>query len=315
MKSPRSALTVVSLWFLTFGSAVWADSIFTPTAWTKPVPLNGVNTDYHDKAPFLSYDGLTLYFSRQDGPGWHHTRIYQATREKPFGPTLVEEISTLNNPSAHIDYPWVSPDYLRMYYYSASGSSANSRLYVSERQSTDDPWLPGKPISELNWLGGVANPSLTPDELIILFTGTDVPVTEGGFDIWMAKRADRNSPFVEPTNLTSINSSAWDFHPHICADGLTLYFASMRSGTSQLFRATRPELSAPFGPPEHLSFFDRPGSSLQYPFLSSDGTTFLYAMSVDGGAYDIYVSYVPEPSTVLLLGLGLLALMRKNRSD
>jgi len=78
--------------------------------WAEPKSIAEINSDYHDKSPFLSYDGLTLYFSRQDGPGWHYTRIYEATRPEPFGSfTSAEEITALNYSGGHVDYPWVSP--------------------------------------------------------------------------------------------------------------------------------------------------------------------------------------------------------------
>jgi len=139
--------------------------------WTDPVPVTEINTTYHDKAPFLSFDGRTLYFSRQDGPGWHYTRIYEATRPGPTGAfTSVKEISALNYCCGHVDYPWVSPDNLRMYYYRTE--SSGSLLKVAERTSVDQPWQPGDNINELNILGHIiANPTLTPDELTMFFSG------------------------------------------------------------------------------------------------------------------------------------------------
>lgn len=267
--------------------------------WGYPVPLLKVNTEYHDKAPFLSFDGLTLYFSRQDGPGGNRTRIYTARRQMPYDPFVsVDEIDTLNYSGGHIDYPRVSPDNLRMYYYETEGSMR--QLKVTERASADDPWRPGISISELNALGQVANPSLTKDELTIVFTGYEIPGGQGGYDLWMATRPDRYSPWADVTNLAEINSPEWDAHPSISPDGLTLHFASWRNGDAQLFKATRGSLEVPFGSPEHLSFFDSPGSSLQYPFLSSDGKTFYYARSDFGEPFDIWVSSqsdLPEAPT------------------
>ncbi len=265
-------------------------------AWTEPVPVTEINSDYHDKALFLSYDGKTLYFTRQDGRGWHFTRMYQATRDKLSGTLVVSEISTMNSDYHHVDYPWVSVDNLRMYYYIAWGSTR--KLMFTERYSVDDPWLPGTGVAELNALGDVANPSLTPDELTIFFTGTDVSGGEGGYDIWMATRADKESAFGNATNLTEINSSAWDFHPSICPDGLTLYFVSVCEDKSRLFRASRASADEPFGPPEHLSFFDAESVSLQYPFLGNDGTALYFVRWEDGDTTDIYVSYVLDDSGV-----------------
>jgi len=268
--------------------------------WTEPVPLTEVNTNYHDKSPFLSFDGLTLYFCRENGPwGWTN-RIYQATRTEPAGPfTSVEEISTLNIPDAHVGCPWVSPDNLRMYYYRSGGG--RGRLMVTTRASTNDPWLPGVEISELSALGNVYTPSLTTDELTIVFSGDSLPGGQGGLDVWIATRPNTTSPFGNVHNLAEINSSAADGHSSISPDGLTLHFVSDRnigSSIGQLFKATRESLDAPFGNLEHLSFFDSPGSSLGFPFMSRDGKAFYFTKSVDGQPLDIFVSYsyIPEPN-------------------
>lgn len=269
----------------------------TLATWADPVPMVALNTDYHNKAPFLSFDGRTLYFSRQDGPGWHYTRIYQATRPEPFGSfTSAEEITALNYSGGHVDYPWVSPDNLRMYYYRTEPGSIG-RLKITERASINDPWEPGINISELNILGDLANPSLTSDELTIVFTSRDIPSGRGGYDIWMATRPDENAHFTNVINLTEINSSMLDAHPSISPDGLTLYFDSDRNGTSQLFKATRESLDAPFDNIEHLSFFDSPGSSLSYPSPANDETILYFVRWPENGMTDIYVSYSYEATT------------------
>jgi hypothetical protein len=265
--------------------------------WAEPVPLTEINTDYHDKASFLSFDGLTLYFVRMDGPGWHYARIYQATRPEPFGPfTSIEEISTLNYSGGHVSSPWVSPDNLRMYYYRTE-SPGISRIKLSERRSIDDPWQPGTNLNELNVLGSVANPTLAEDELMIIFSGYNLPGGQGQYDIWMATRPSRNTSFSNVTNLTEINSPATDVHPSASPDGLTLYFASDRNGIGQLFKAIRKSLDTPFGSSEHLSFFDSPGNSLWYPSISSDETALYFVRCPDGGMADIYVSYISEADT------------------
>ncbi|MCK4785097.1 MAG: PD40 domain-containing protein, partial [Desulfobacteraceae bacterium] len=282
---------VVVLGFLAINGATLAE-------WTEPVPIAEINTEYIDKSPFLSFDGLTLYFCRMDTNTFYFARIYQATRPEPYGPfTSVEEISTLNYSGGHVDYPWVSPDDLRMYYCRTEPGS-RWRLKVTERASIYDPWQHGTNISELNALGNIANESLTANELTIVFTGDNLPGGQGGLDLWMATRPDRNSPFRNVTNLTAINSSAQDLQTAISSDGLVLYFSSNRNGIGQLFKATRESLDAPFGNLEQLYLFD----SLAIgggPCLSGDGMAFYFVKSVSGGSPDIYVSFKsPGPGPI-----------------
>ena len=75
--------------------------------WSEAEAVTEVNSSYIDKSPFSSFDGLTLYFSRQGGPGWYYTRIYQATRPVVSSPfQAVTEISSLNYNGGHVDSPW-----------------------------------------------------------------------------------------------------------------------------------------------------------------------------------------------------------------
>ncbi len=267
--------------------------------WTAPMPVAEINTQSDEGAPFLTYDGLTLYFSR-DRP--HPQWLYSATRVSPEGPFgTVQALTGINSSGSSANYSWVSPDNLRLYYY-----TSQHVIKISERALPDDPWLGGADVPELNALGGVANPSLTPDELTIVFTGTSVSGGLGGYDIWMGTRTDTSSPFGNFHNLTEINSSAWDFHPRLSSDALTLYFASERNGDGQLFRATRPDVYSSFGAPEHLDFFDSPGTWLEYPAISADGQSLYFTRAGGGSSYDIYVSHVvPVPGAVLLGAIGL----------
>lgn len=281
--------------------------------WTIPVPVAEINIDPgEDWSPFLSFDGLSLYFSRVAMPDSYYGRIYQATRDVPSGPfTSVKEISELNQAANHVLAPWVSPDNLRMYYHTEEATEWHIR--VSERASVDSPWPQGVVLSELNALGNyIQVPRLTPDELTIFFNASDIPDRVGQHDIWMATRPEKNAPFGDMTNLALVNSAFHDVHPFVSPDGLELYFSSDRNGPFQLFRATRDSLGSLFGNVEHLSFFDVPGGHSNFPCLSSDGMVF-YFMAQTGGrsTRDIYVSYIPEPATVVLLGLGAAMLWNK----
>lgn len=257
--------------------------------WTEPVPLVEVNSESHDKSPFLSFDGLTLYFSVE--PGWGFTHIYQAERLSPTAPfDMIREISTLNYASGHVDYPWVSPDNLRMYYYRTE--VGGKRLRVTERSPGRSYWPAGRGIAELNRLGDVANPTLTQDERIIVFSGNALVGGKGQWDLWMANRPDRDAPFTNVRNLDTVNSGASDMHPYITPDGLTLYFGSNRNDTFQLFRAARMSLDSPFGSPEHLVMFDTPDGDSYHARLAADGKTFLFCRREKNETMDIYVSYL-----------------------
>ena len=271
--------------------------------WTEPQPLVEINTNYVDKSPFLSFDGQTLYFCRQAGPGWYYTRMYQATRIDPNGPfTSVAELSALNYFGGHVEAPWVSPDNLRMYYFRTEPGS-QSRLKLSTRSSATSPWLEGVDISELNALGRIANPTLTEDELTIVFSGSNLSGGMGAYDLWMATRPAPDLPFSNVINLVEANSSDSEYHPALSGDGLALYFTSNRTGSTALFKSMRASVDVPFGVVEQLTYFESPSSIPDYPFISADGTEFYYTQDYGEGP-DIYRAFhfsepnVEEPDTV-----------------
>jgi len=256
--------------------------------WTAPVPLTEVNTQYSDGSPFLSYDGLSLYFTRSSTNSFYYARIYEATREQPYGPfTSVREISQLNSSSRHVLWPWVSPDNLRMYY-----SKSVARFILSQRASVHDPWPIGSDITELNALGKIYDPSLTSDELAIFFHSRDISGGQGGYDIWMASRLDPGDPFANVQNPSGINTASAESGAFVSPDGLELYFASNRNGQWQIFRATRQSREDAFGNVQHMSIFDIPGGLSSAPSVSSDGRSFYFVGVTDGEMADIWVSYL-----------------------
>jgi len=97
--------------------------------------------------------------------------------------------------------------------------------------------------------------------------------------------------------------------PSLSPDGLSLYYFSNRDGLGKIYEATRGSLNDPFNAPTMISEIS--GAHWPSISISPDGKALYYGM---GTTPDIYVSYsVPEPATISLLGLGLLALRSKRK--
>ncbi len=258
-------------------------------AWTTPQPVtNGINTSSHENFPFLSFDGRTLYFTRETLGHWE---IYQATRTGTSGPFTSVTKALAHGSDYHVSGAWVSADNLRLYYRS---ESSLWRLRVSTRASVAAPWPAGIVIPGLESFNKAGTPKLTQDELTIVFDAYNAPGGMGSWDIWIASRPDTSSPFGNIRNLSEINSSTGEGPPYLTPDGLALYFYSTRNGTSQLFRATRDSLSEPFDNLEHLSFFDS-AYGVGSPSLSADGLTLFFSKASADGTSDIYFSERSAP--------------------
>ena len=164
------------------------------SAWTEPVPVTIVNDpSAEDWSPFLTTDGLTLYFARVRSSSSYYGKIYAATRsdiDAPFSSVKVLDCP-LNNSPGHQLCPWVSCDNLRMYYHNETGGVFH--LMLSERDSIDAPWPAGKSLEELNMLGNkLQAPALSQGEQIIVFDAQDIPGGKGNYDLWIATRPDRH---------------------------------------------------------------------------------------------------------------------------
>jgi Tol biopolymer transport system component/tetratricopeptide (TPR) repeat protein len=196
--------------------------------WSLPENLGAIiNSASHDGSPFLTADGLELYFWSGRGGGYGAQDLYvtrRATRTSPWGvPTnLGQPVNTSQQESG----PVVSPDGLELYFISTRpGGYGGFDMYVSTRATPDDPW--GDPVNlgpAVNSPGndGGAGP-LSPDGLL-MFVGSDRP---GGFGPWgdgyVTRRASRSAPWQPAVNLGPIVNATVYNCPLMSADGSNLY--------------------------------------------------------------------------------------------
>jgi Tol biopolymer transport system component len=203
-----------------------------------------------------------------DGPS------YRCDLEAPFSAAVpVPGINTTSEENGG----WISSDGLRLYYaLGAGGLSIDSRdIYTASRATIADPFGAPAQVPGVNSTTGDQSPSLTADELTIVFIRATTS------DVYIATRADVHTSFGTPTPVTSIQlgyeEAAW-----ISADGLTLYVASTSTGnfTFQIYMATRMSLSAAFGAPTLVSSLASQDSE-QSPVVRGDGLEIFFASQRD----------------------------------
>jgi Tol biopolymer transport system component len=121
---------------------------------------------------------------------------------------------------------------------------------------------------------------LSPSELTVYF-GSD---RGGTYDLYVASRSSPTAAFTGVTALAALNSSSQDGWPSLPADGLSIYFESNRTGSYQVYVATRATLVAAFSAPALVANL---GASNGQPFILPDGSA-LYLYPASGTAGDIF---------------------------
>ena len=161
--------------------------------WEEPVNLGPmVNSSANEAAPFLSADGLQLYFMdwgvlRPGGYGkidiWVTTRT---TRDDEWG--IPVNLGPPVNSSAHDKHASISADGLALFFCSTRpGGYGGGDLYVTTRVSTDEPW--GEPANlgpSVNTSGWDEMPNISVDGSTLYFA-TDHRAGYGGYDMWQVK--------------------------------------------------------------------------------------------------------------------------------
>jgi Tol biopolymer transport system component len=112
-------------------------------------------------------------------------------------------------------------------------------------------------------------------------------------------RANADFTFGEPTNLgPTVNTSAHDLTPRMPADGLSLYFASMRGGGSggyDLWVTTRPTKDDLWDTPVNLGPAVNSSADDYSLSISADGLALYFVSRRGGGSggYDLWVTTRP----------------------
>ena len=111
--------------------------------------------------------------------------------------------------------------------------------------------------------------------------------------------ANADFTFGTPTNLgPTVNSSAWDNGPSISADGLSLFFHSLRAGgfgVDDIWVTRRATKAAPWGTAVNLGPAVNSSSLDVCPCISADGLALFFASERPGcyGGADIWVTTRP----------------------
>jgi Tol biopolymer transport system component len=274
--------------------------------WGEPTPLAELNSASDDWAPRLTSDELTIVFSSARPGSVGLVSLYVATRASrtlPF--SNVGLLAGSVNTSGIVVHPSITGDGLTLYYQSKTtptGTSGPDRTYVAKRPNTLSSFGLGTIVRELEPPASGdydVTPFVIADGSRVVFASTRGR-TVPDFDIFESTLQPGGS-LGAPVRIDTVSDTPGrDDTPVLSSDGLTLYFASYRlnlvTGDFDIFRATRPSTTAPFGAPVRVlelvtTGYEAPG------WVSPDGCR-MYMLSnrvVDGGSgqLDLFVTQKP----------------------
>jgi Tol biopolymer transport system component len=258
----------------------------TCSPFEAPQPL-AINAVQNDGYPWVSTDGLELYFASYRPGGLGGSDLWVATRSDPasaFGvPTVVATVSSTTNDRA----PSLSADGLTLYFTSESrpGGPGSVDIWRATRPTRASEFDPPAAVTELDTPSADRTPAISASGLTIYF-GSDRPGGAGGYDLWVASRSSLASPFETPVRVTELSSTSSDWCPWLSADERTLLFASGRpggAGLTDIWIATRDDPAAAFGVPEPVVEINSAGDEIS-PSLAPDGRTIYFRSTRSGGA-------------------------------
>jgi hypothetical protein len=271
------------------GSAGAGEGAMTAQLWQLQItPVIAQEEGVQLANPTLTADMQELYYSTQQRGGSPEPNTTSVAHAVLLVDGRWGSVSTLTlgEPMPDVSSPAISEDGLELWV--GINTTGSTDVFKSVKQGGF--WMPPVPVPELNSkLDDVPRPPG--------LGGTIMPLSSkrhGGslYQIYFATRATKDAAWGEPSQqaLVNINSSAFQSADgFLSSDGLELYFSSTRAGNSDLYVATRTDLTAAFGEPAALvDLNDKNGASEErMPWLSPSGDQLYFASNMSG-QYGLY---------------------------
>jgi Tol biopolymer transport system component len=187
-------------------------------------------------------------------------------------------IAELVSPDSDDD-PTVTNDQLELFFDSARpGGLGQGDVWVARRLATSDPFAEPTVVVELRSAADDTTPEISPDGLTLYFASDRE--TPGDRDIYVSTRQNRSGLWSPPTRLVELSSPQTDDNPIVSADGLTIYFASTRAGSADIYKATRMSRTQPFGPSALVGGLSEAGSDENQHWISPDERTIYFTSTI-----------------------------------
>jgi hypothetical protein len=263
-------------------------------ALSAPTELTALASAGDDRDPWLSADGLRLFFNRNPGPHGAND-ILQATRGSTgVDFTTAGAIDNLDTSNDELR-PALSGDEKLVVFSSNRNTASNFQLFAVQRSDPTAPFPTPSPAGQAL----LASVNTADDSYYDPFLSRDglrlylAPILTGSpQQIRLATRAATDKNFGPSLAVPVINSGMTDADPALSLDERVIVFSSRRPagaglGATNLWYATRPSAATDFGLPQLVPSVN---SDLDDgdPVLSADGCEVYFASTRAGGKYHLF---------------------------
>ena len=207
-----------------------------------PTEIAVLNSTSIDDDVTLTADGLVIFFNSARSGNQEIWTSSRGALDQPWSPpALVTELNSATDESTTA----ISSDGLTILFASDRGGANLHDVYLATRPARSSAFSPPVLLDELNSVAGDFASYISSDRLTAV-----IHSNRGGqgFDLYTSSRAIASDPFSEPRPLAEINTVDGEVGGRLVSDGVVLTFGSARNGQPDLFFATRPTTSEPFGP-------------------------------------------------------------------
>lgn len=255
-----------------------APDAFVLGAWGPATKVPAAGTMLSEDDATLSSSTLEMVFAIANAADNNRKDLWYTSRATPAAMWEMPVKLGFSVTGASDETPRFSPDDKTLYYATTrAGGPGGLDIWKVTRSTIGGTW--GTPTV-------VAGPNSTANEKWFMPCGTQgrYLVILGG-DIGEGMLGGAAPAVVDELSALNANETG----TFLTQDCLTVYFASVRSGTNLIYTSHRTSVTTPWQAPTLVADFSTIGGDQEDPWLSNDGRTFVFASNVSG-TKDVYIS-------------------------
>jgi hypothetical protein len=188
----------------------------------------------------MMQNGLYAVFaSGRMGSGGGSIDVWETSRANtgaPWGAPVQTNVLAVDSVDTEQD-PEISSGGLHIYL-ARNTSTSVQEIQIASRATVGTAFGSATRIAALYSGAGDADPALSNDLRVMVFTSGRTGAGSAGGNMWYSTRDDNTLPWGTPLPVPDVNTDSGDGDAHLGSDGCRLYFASDRGSDYDVYSAT-----------------------------------------------------------------------------